>query len=76
VLRRILAVAVRPPFNAGERIIELDAVTSIGELKREFIISPADPGAAHGIKLLMECHTTCEGEDSPWIIAIVPPDMH
>jgi len=71
-LRRVLAEAVRPPFNAGERIIELDAVTSVGEVKQEFIISPADPNAAHGIKLLLECHALCQGDEKPWLLAIVP----
>jgi hypothetical protein len=74
-LRQVLARVVRPPFNEGERIIELDAVTSVGELKQEFIISPADPTAAHGIKLLMECHALCQGDEKPWILGIVPNGM-
>jgi hypothetical protein len=71
-LRRVLAQAVRPPFNQGEQIIELDAATSAGQVKQEFIISPADPGGAHGVKLLMECHELCQGDDKPWILGIVP----
>jgi hypothetical protein len=75
-LRRVLAKAVRPPFNQGEQIIELDAVTSVGQVKQEFIISPADPAATHGVKLLLECHELCQGDDDPWILAIVPENAH
>jgi hypothetical protein len=71
-LRQVLAQAVQPQFVNGARIIELDASTSAGQVKQEFIITPADPAATHGIKLLMECHTFCQGDDKPWILGIVP----
>jgi len=71
-LRQVLAQSVQPEFVNGARIIELDATTSAGQVKQEFIISPADPLAAHGIKLLMECHQWCQGDDTPWILGMVP----
>jgi hypothetical protein len=71
-LRQVLAQAVQPPFFNGARIIELDAATSAGQVKQEFIITPADLAATHGIRVLMECHEFCQGDDKPWILGIVP----
>jgi hypothetical protein len=70
-LRRVLLQEIKPEFINRSRIIEMDAETSAGELKQEFIISPADPAATHGIKLLLECHVFCQGSDTPWLLAIV-----
>ena len=75
-LRRVLARVVRPPFNQGESMIELDAVTSAGQVKQEFIISPPDLAATHGVRLLMECHELCQGDDDPWILAMVPEGVN
>lgn len=71
-LRQILAKAVLPAFIDGAQIIELETLTSTGEIKQEFWITPADPVATHGIKLLMECHHFCQGSDKPWILGVVP----
>jgi len=71
-LRQVLAQSVQPPFVNGARIIELDAATSAGQIKQEFIITPADPAATNGVRLLMECHQFCQGDDKPWILGIVP----
>jgi len=71
-LRHVLASAVQPPFIIGARIIELDAFTSAGELKQEFLVLPADPAATHNIKLLMECHQFCQDRDTPWILGVIP----
>ncbi len=72
-LRQVLLRAgIRPQFVNGAQILELDAATSAGQLKQEFLIFPADPVATHGIKLLMECHKFCQAGDSPWILGVVP----
>lgn len=71
-LRAVLTPAVRPQLIAGATIAELDAVTSSGELKQEFMITPADLSAAGGIKLLVECHHFCQRGDEPYILAIFP----
>jgi hypothetical protein len=71
-LRAVLTQAVRPQLIDSATIAELVAVTSSGELKQEFIITPADPSAAGGIKLLVECYHFCQGGDEPYILAIFP----
>jgi hypothetical protein len=71
-LREVLAPAVQPQFIIGARIMELDALTSAGELKQEFMIFPANPAATHNIKLLLECHQFCRHGDPPWILGIIP----
>jgi hypothetical protein len=71
-LRQVLMPALRPDFIEGANIIELEADTSAGQVKQEFIITPADPVATNGIKLLVECHVWCQGSDKPYILGIVP----
>jgi hypothetical protein len=70
-LRHVLASNVQPQFIVGSKIIELDAMTSAGELKQEFLVLPGDAVATHGIKLLMECHSFCGAGDTPWILGVV-----
>jgi hypothetical protein len=71
-LRHVLAPAIRPLFLEHARLLELDALTSAGELKQEFLLLPADPVATHDIKILIECHEFCQGDDSPWVLGVVP----
>jgi hypothetical protein len=53
-LRQVLLRAgIRPQFVKGATILELDAATSAGQLKQEFLTFPADPVATNGIKILM-----------------------
>ena len=70
-LRQVLAPALKPIFIVGARIVELDATTSAGEVKQEFLILPTDPVATHGIKILMECHEFCQGSDEPLILGVI-----
>jgi hypothetical protein len=72
----LLAQGVRPDYVKGAGIIELDAATVAGQVKQEFIVSPADPVATQGVKLLLECHEFCRGDDKPWILGIVPENAH
>jgi hypothetical protein len=36
------------------------------------LLLPADPVATQGIKILIECHEFCQGDDSPWVLGVVP----
>jgi hypothetical protein len=75
-LRRVLRQAVKPLFIVGAKISELDAATAAGQVKQEFIVSPADPVATHGIRLLIECHQLCQGSDKPWVLGILPANTN